>query len=169
LCTGTHIPWLQGKSKKSNEYWRERGLQIGLLLASNSGYFAHEYTLCVLQCVAVCCSVVKCVLQCGAVNCCTHEDTLYVAVGCSVLQGVLVCCKCVLQCVWQCSAVWCCAHEFTLRVLQYVVVCCRVSQSVAVWLGVCCSVVQCVAACVSIYTPRLETGPPSYRGTFPRN
>ena len=56
-----------------------------------------------LQCVAVCCSVV----QCGAV-------------WCSVLQCVAVCCS-----VLQCGAVWC-------SVLQCVAVCCSVLQCVAV-------------------------------------
>jgi len=50
----------------------------------------------VLQCVAVCCSV----LQCGAVFCSVVQC---IAVCCSVLQSVAVFCS-VLQCV-QCDAV----------------------------------------------------------------
>jgi len=49
---------------------------------------------CVLQCVAVCCSV----LQCVAVCCCV---LLCVAVRCCLLQCVAVCCR-VLQCVAVC-------------------------------------------------------------------
>ena len=49
---------------------------------------------CVLQCVAVCCSVLQCVAVCGSVLQC-------VAVCCSVLQCVAVCCS-VLQCVAVC-------------------------------------------------------------------
>ena len=46
---------------------------------------------CVLQCVAVCCSVLQCVAVCCSVKQC-------VAVCCSVLQCVAVCCSCgVLQ------------------------------------------------------------------------
>ena len=47
----------------------------------------------VLQCVAVCCSVLQCVLQ-------------RVAVCCSVLQCVAVCCS-VLQCDILCCSVCC--------------------------------------------------------------
>ena len=57
-----------------------------------------------LQCVAVCCSVLQCIAVC-----------------CSVLQCVAVCCS-----VFQCVAVCC-------SVLQCVPVCCSVSQCVAVW------------------------------------
>jgi len=50
---------------------------------------------CVLQCVAVCCSV----LQCVAVCCCLmrySKGRLCVAVCCSVLQCVAVCCSVLL-------------------------------------------------------------------------
>ena len=60
-----------------------------------------------VQCVAVCCSVLQCVAACGSVVQC-------VAVCCSVLQCVAVCCN-----VWQRVAV--CGH-----VLQCVAVCCSV-------------------------------------------
>ena len=92
----------------------------------------------VLQCVAVCCSV----LQCVVVPVGGNSHVAWVAVFCSVLQCVAVCCR-VLQCVVvpvggnshvACVAVCC-------RVLQCVTVCCRVLQSVAV----CCSVLQCLA------------------------
>jgi len=79
-----------------------------------------------LQCVAVCCSVLQCVavccsvLQCVAVCCNTlspgrmmhYSIVIRVAVGCSVLQYAAVCCS-VLQCVsvfcsmLQCDAVCC--------------------------------------------------------------
>jgi len=62
-------------------------------------YVAGCYS--VLQCVAVCCSVLVCM--------CLHTHIIYVA-GCySVLQGVAVCCS-VLQCV----AVCLCVCVFTL-------------------------------------------------------
>ena len=67
----------------------------------------------VLQCVAVCCSVLLCAAVC-----------------CSVLQCVAVCC-CVLLCVAVCcSALLCVAG--CCCVLQCVAVCCNVLQCVAV-------------------------------------
>ena len=57
-----------------------------------------------LQCVAVCCSVLQCAAVC-----------------CSVLQCVAVCCS-VLQCVATCCSAVCCS------VLQYVAVCCSALQ-----------------------------------------
>ena len=64
-----------------------------------------------LQCVAVCCSVLQCVVVCCSVLQC-------VAVSCSVLQCVAVCCS-VLQCVALCCGV-----------LQCISVCCSVLQCV---------------------------------------
>ena len=78
---------------------------------------AHdERTTCVLQCVAMCCSVLQLVAVCGSVWQC-------VAVCCSVLQR-----RRTMQLVG-CSLLWCIA------------VYCGVLQSVAVF----CSVLQCVA------------------------
>ena len=68
-------------------------------------------------------------------------DRAGVAVRCSVLHCVAVCCSVgvtivqVLQCVAMCCSV-----------LQCVAVCCIVLQCVAV----CCSVLQCVAVCCSV-------------------
>ena len=77
-----------------------------------------------------------------------------VAVYCSVLQRVAVCCS-----VLQCSPRMICARSatcFRRSMLQCVAVCCSVLQCVAVLcnvlqcVAVCCSVLQCVAACYSI-------------------
>jgi len=89
---------------------------------------AHLGCHCMLQCVAVWCSVVQCVAVCCSVLQC-------VAVCCSVLQCVAVCCG-VLQCVAVCCSV-----------LQCVALCCSVLQCVAV----CCSVMQhlCIHAPLS--------------------
>ena len=109
----------------------------------------------VLQCVAVCCSVVRllrCIvhcqhccsaLQCVAV-CCRVQD-YYVAsctggavvVSCCVLQGVAVRRR-VLQCVAVCCSV-----------LQCGVLCCSVLQCAAVFqcVAVCYSMLQCVTVC----------------------
>ena len=105
-----------------------------------------------VQCGAVCCSVLQCVavrcsvLQCGAVWCCERGLSLqvhvckskYVAVCCSVLQRVAVCCS-VLQCV----AVCCSVLQSDARVSLCEHMCARVS--VLQCVAVCCSVLQCVA------------------------
>jgi len=101
----------------------------------------------VLQCVAVCSSVVQCVVVilvcyrvlriCGILNCrllCVVPEIFRATGICRVLQGVAVCCS-VLQCV----AVYC-------RALQCVAVCCSVLQ----YDAVCCSVLQGVAVCCSV-------------------
>jgi len=75
----------------------------------------------VLQCIAVCCSVLQVccsVLQYVVVSC--SVIAVCCSVCCSVLQCVAVCCS-VLQRVAACCSV-----------LQYVAVCCSVVQSVAV-------------------------------------
>jgi len=123
----------------------------------------------VLQCVAVCCSMLQCV-QCVAV-CCSMLQC--VAVCCSMLQcvqcvAVSMCCYCVSQPnlrlwvlhVWyKCVAVCC-------SVLQYVAVCpvccsvymlllCQSAKRACVGVArvvqVCCSVLQCVK-CVAVST-----------------
>ena len=107
-----------------------------------------------LQCVAMCCSVLQCackgetecidkVLQCVTV-CCNVMQC--VAVCCSVLQCVAVCCS-VLQCV----AEWISSHRAPRPSLFQNPVCCSVLQCVAV----CCSELQCVAArCTVMYGNR---------------
>ena len=80
-----------------------------------------------LQCVAVCRSVLRCVAVCCSVLQCA-------AVCRSVLQRAAVCCS-----VLQCAAVCC-------SVLQCMTVCCSVLQRAAV----CCSVLQCAAVCCSV-------------------
>ena len=88
----------------------------------------------VLQCAAVCCSVLQCwavyysVLLCVAVCCSVLQS---VAVFYSVLQRAAVCCS-----VPHCVAVCC----IVLQCLQCVAVC----RSV---LEVCCSVLECAAVC----------------------
>jgi len=79
----------------------------------------------VVQCVAVCCSVLQCVAVC-----------------CSVLQRVAACCS-----VGQCGAVCC-------SVLQCVAVYCSVLQCVAVRCSVVAAngtVLHCLAECSSLW------------------
>ena len=120
-----------------------------------------------LQCVAVCCSVLQCVTKQSTTtrhtrpvtnlkSSVTHQKSVLqcVAVWCSVLQCVAVCCS-VLQCVvvycnvLQCVAVCCSVLQSVAEccsVLQCAAVCCSVLRCVAV----CCSVLQCVAVCCSV-------------------
>jgi len=102
----------------------------------------------VLQCDAVCCSVVVCVcsvMQCVVVWWCVLVSLKYVspyaqkensllhcvAVCCSVLHSVAVCCS----------------------VLKLFAVCCSALHYVAVW----CSVVQCVGAQKRLNTHKQRT------------
>ena len=77
-----------------------------------------------LQCVAVCCSVLQCIIYVGGSKVVREEQ-----VSCSVLQHVAVFCS-----VVQCGAVWC-------SVVQCVALCCTVLHCAAL----CCTVLQCVA------------------------
>ena len=92
----------------------------------------------VLQCVAVCFSVLLCVaVRCRQSRCCSVVQ--FVVVRCKeshgiYLDGCRVCCR-----VLQCAAVGCIG-------LQRVAACCSVLQRVAA----CCSVLQCVAVCCSV-------------------
>jgi len=92
-------------------------------------------SLRVLQCVAVCCSVLQ------AANSQAHS------VCCSVLQCVAVCCRLPTHRLTPCVTV---CHS----VLQCVAVCCRVWQCVAVCDGVLhqsCRSPQCIAVCCSCW------------------
>ena len=77
----------------------------------------------VLQCVAVCCSVLQ--VYCSVLQCVAESKTF--SCDASQIASLLVCCP----------------HPL---VLQCVAVCCSVLQRVAV----CCSVLQCVAVCCSV-------------------
>jgi len=134
----------------------------------------------VLQCVAVCCSVLQRVLQCVAVcvavrhqdALCTHTAPAYAPWCCSVLKWVPVCCS-----VVQRAAAWSSVLQFETKrlwlgtlarmlpgaaVVQYFAVFCSVYCSVLQCVAVGCSVVQCVAVryrvvqCVSVGYSRLQ-------------
>ena len=90
-----------------------------------------------LQCVAVCCSVLH--------GLAFHETGLALAVRCSELQRVAVCCS-ELQCVAVCCSV-----------LQRVAVCCSVLQCVAV----CCSVLHVLVFHVSVSLQQPRSATPS--------
>jgi len=93
--------------------------------------------LSVLQCVAVCCSVLQCVAPC-----------------CTVLHRVALCCTVFRSLIYTLSES---NAEIPLqvpnklhRVLQCVAVCCSMLQYVAESCAVCCSMLQYVAECVSM-------------------
>ena len=128
--------------------WRESNtpMAVGPTWASPSRAPAH----CLLQCVAVCCSVLQCVAVCCSV---LQSVTMY----CSVLQSVAVCCSVlhsvtvrssVLPCVavgWieysNSSQVWALTSRAMPGVLQCVATCFSELQCVAT----CCNMLQCVA------------------------
>jgi len=93
----------------------------------------------VLQCVAVCCSVLQCVLITRWSLAHTSLGSWLKAVCCSVLQCVAVCCS-VLQCVAVCAD-----HEMKSR--AYVI---RIVTRSRVLQCVCWSVLKCVAVCCSV-------------------
>ena len=114
-----------------------------------------------LQCIAVCCSVLQrvAVYRSPLIAWSIPKATPFAAVYCSVLQYLAVLSN-ALQCVavgcsgLQCVAVCC-------SVLQCVAVCCSVSlidnfvfdpkrHRLLQCVAVCCSVLQCVAVCCSV-------------------
>ena len=91
------------------------------------------------RCVAVRCSVLQCVaVCCSALSC--------VAVRYRVLQCVVVCCRCVPLCCSMLQHVACVA--VCCSVMQCVIVCCGVMQCVAV----CCNVLQCITHSIKCST-----------------
>jgi len=91
----------------------------------------------VLQCVAVCCSVLQCVAALWAAGVLWHDPAC-----CSVLQRVAVCCS-----VWQRIAV--CCKVFTSLCSAWAVSQSSVLQCVAVRRSV-LQMLQCVAVCCSV-------------------
>ena len=119
----------------------------------------HNFTIQVLQSVAVCCSVLQCVAVCCSAYIWhldpNHNFTIQVlqsvAVCCSVLQYA-VCCSALgsksqlrYTGVAECCSVVCCGVLWC-GVVQCGAVYCSLLQCVAV----CCSVLQCVAVCCSV-------------------
>jgi len=137
---------LQCASVRVQWHWRSSYLDM------------HIY--CVLQCVAVCCSVLQrvAVRVAGILALTTRGQVhmLCVAVCCNVLQSVAVCCSLSQSVAVCCSLLQCVlqrhrrsSHMYTYMccVLQSVAVCCSLLQSAAVYyiLAVSCGVSQCVA------------------------
>jgi len=101
---------------------------------------------CVLQIVTVCCNVLQCV---ASVYTCWTLPWDYVAMFCSELRCVVMCCSvlqrvavgcCVLLCVSMCCSV---LQQHATHQKSVAVCCCSVLQCIAVY----CSVLQCVAVC----------------------
>jgi len=79
---------------------------------------ALGYLICVLQCVAVCCSA----LQCVAVRCSVLQCVVSVL---QVCYSVLQVCYNVLQCAVVQDLFDCSALGYLIHVLQCIVVCCK--------------------------------------------
>jgi hypothetical protein len=148
--------------------WRDKSIRVTLLIctcqsthsylyhgACNEVLFTRHYI--VLQCVAMCCSV----LQCAAAHIChvTHwcdvqhlfQDLILqcVAVRCSVLQCVAMCCS-VLQCVAVCCRVLQHIHVMWIVQVTWSTFSKTLHSSVLQCVAVCCSVLQCVVMCCRI-------------------
>jgi len=118
----------------------------------------------VMQCVAVCCSVLRCIAVCF-LHCATekpvvcHVSKIKCVVVCgSVLQCVAVCCS-VLQCVASplstlCYRQICRVSRFKNKVCVCVCVCVCVGairgHVKGGWPPICYCVLQCVAVCCSV-------------------
>ena len=102
----------------------------------------------VLQCVAVCCSMVQCVaVCCGELQCVADTRSMLqcVAVSCGELQLVAVCCG-ELQCVAYTHNTKTCRGTVGIQLLR-----CNVSQYIAI-VALCCIVLRCAAVqCVAVY------------------
>ena len=108
-----------------------------------------------LQCVAVCCSVLQSAPHALHYQQCRLE---YDQLSCSVLQCVAMCCN-VLQCVTVCCRVLQCvtsSHARDARAAtppRIYAVCCGVCYSVLHCVAVCCGVCYSVLQCVAIAVP----------------
>jgi len=90
-----------------------------------------------LQCIAVCSSMLQCVVAYCSVSMTLYDLAYY------MLQCIAVCCS-VLQCVAACCSVLMTLYDLAYYIWQCIAVCCSVLQCVAA----CCSVLQCVAVCL---------------------
>jgi len=105
----------------------------------------------VLQCVAVCCSVLPCVAV-ASQPAPLAISTPFSFTGTSVLQCIAVCCS-ALQFVAVCCSViaaspclWPQAHPILIHRYE----CAEMFVAVLQCVTVCCSVLQCVAVCCSV-------------------
>jgi len=154
IHTFTYIGGAKVPNKVTGEGFSQINLSLSFVATAKvSSEAARANASGVLQCVAVCCSV----LQCGASEAARANAS-------DVLQRIVVFCSVVypqmLLTLLQCAAVCC-------SVLQCNVVCCSVLQYVAVSCSVLCprrlvvptrevrcSVLQCVTACCSVLYSR---------------
>jgi len=131
-------------------------------------------THCVLQCVAVSCSVLQCVCVavCSSLTIVwlhTMTDSLCVAVSCCVLQCVAVCCSAsVLRCV-AVSLLYDFTPWLTHCVLQCVAVCCSASVLQCFCVAVCSSLtIVWLYTMTDLFTSRSQEQPPTNKHC-PRN
>jgi len=149
--------------------------------------YPHFKSTCMLQCVAVCCSVLQCVAvccsvwQCVAVYCSlirmticisTHQKHRYDAECCGLIatcRWAEICCSMLQRGAVRCSVLQCIAPSSTRQSVYRHIKSTGTLWCVAVCLqhvaglkcvASCCSVVQCVAVCCSVLLS------PSYGNLF---
>ena len=110
----------------------------GCLVNESCDAYQRVMWLSVLQCVAVCCSVLQCVAVCLVNESChAYKRVMWL----SVLQCVAVCCS--VSCEWLLSRIP------TSHVTYVADFCMSLVTYFKEWCdSVCCSVLQCVAVCL---------------------
>jgi len=150
------VPWrhLGTRERESFDYIILQTYDLGVYLRKQpSEVYAGTKTFvpqhlarfrtCVLQCVAVCCSVLQCNTVCNSTRCASgpvsYSVLQCVAVYCSVLQRVPICCStcCALGptgcCMLQCVAVF---DRVFRRLVECLAICTRCSAvSAGLWRG----------------------------------
>ena len=120
MSHGTHMnqprhtyEWLMSHIWMSHGTHMNESCHTCECVIGHNGFYLHFEGECVLQCVAVCCSVLQCVAVCCSVFtrsvacvavCCSVLPCI--AVYCNMLQSVAVCCS-VMQCVAASCSVLC--------------------------------------------------------------
>jgi len=108
----------------------------------------------VLQCVAVCCSVLRCVALCGCSALCPNSSEKKVSRTCSRLCEVAW--VCVLQCVAACCSVWQC-HGRAQDCAKFFLVCVYADTHIYINAYVCVSLCVCAFAFGARVTDKLKT------------
>ena len=123
---------------------------------NQNNYCTQPVCCSVLQCVAVCCSVLPRIWHIYELSQSIRITTVlnwYVVECCSMLQSAVVCCS-VLKCV---ATMFVCVYTYMYIYIymQCVVMCCSgcysVFCSVLQCLAVSCSILQCLAATIHTY------------------
>ena len=115
------------------------------MLSTNVAIDLHQDIPCVVQCVAVCCSVLQCVAVCCSAFKTSNVLTRHQSRHFSLDQDIVVLKTC--STASSSSSLTICSLATSLVPLETCdAVCCSVLQCAAV----CCSVLQCDAVCCSV-------------------